>query len=48
MEALWLIIGILFGVCLSAIVLGICQLKRISVCEQAIRELKRKINMRKE
>ena len=36
MEALWLTVGLLFGVCFSAIGLGCYQLKRISACEQAI------------
>ena len=39
MEALWLTVGLLSGVCFSAIGLGCYQLKRISACEQAIREL---------
>ena len=38
MEALWLTVGLLFGVCFSAIGLGCYQLKRISAYEQAIRE----------
>lgn len=40
MEALWLSVGLLFGVCFSAIGLGCYQLKRIYACEQAIRHLK--------
>ena len=40
MEALWLTVGLLFGVCFSAIGLGCYQLKRIAACEQAVRELK--------
>ena len=44
MEALWLTVGLLFGVCFSAIGLGCYQLKRISACELAIRELKSKVN----
>lgn len=40
MEALWMTVGLLFGVCFSAIGLGCYQLKRIGACEQAVRELK--------
>ena len=40
MEMLWLTVGLLFGVCFSAVVLCCYQLKRISACEQAIRTLK--------
>ena len=40
MEALWMTVGLLFGVCFSAIGLGCYQLKRIAACEQAVRELK--------
>ncbi len=40
MEALWLTVGLLFGVCFSAIGLGCYQLKRIAACEQVIRDLK--------
>ena len=43
MEALWLTVGLLFGVCFSAIGLGCYQLKRISACEQAIQEVKAQI-----
>ncbi len=43
MEALWLTVGLLSGVCFSAIGLGCYQLKRISACEQAIRELKNQV-----
>lgn len=46
MEALWLTVGLLFGVCFSAIILGCCQLKRIAACEQEIRELKNKVKIR--
>ncbi len=44
MEALWLTVGLLFGVCFSAIGLGCCQFKRLAACEQAIRELKEQID----
>lgn len=40
MEVLWLTVGLLFGVCFSAVALCCYQLKRISACEQAIRTLK--------
>lgn len=40
MEVLWLTVGLLFGVCFSAVGLCCYQLKRISACEQAIRTLK--------
>ena len=43
MEALWLMVGLLFGICFSAIGLGCYQLKRISACEQMIREMKSQI-----
>ena len=39
MEARWWTVGLLFGVCFSAIGLGCYQLKRIAVCEQKIRKL---------
>lgn len=43
MEAMWLTVGLLFGVCFSAIGLGCCQFKRLAACEQAIRDLKEQI-----
>lgn len=46
MEALWLVIGILFGVSFSAILLICYQLKRISNCEHEIRKLKESAGFR--
>ena len=43
MEALWLMVGLLFGICFYAIGLGCYQLKRISACEQMIREMRSQI-----
>jgi hypothetical protein len=36
-------VGLLFGICFSAIGLGCYQLKRISACEQMIREMRSQI-----
>lgn len=41
---IWLIVGLLFGICFSAIGLGCYyQLKRLSACEKAIHELKNRV-----
>lgn len=44
MEALWLTVGFLFGVCFSAIGLSFCQFKRLAAYEQTIRDLKEQVD----